>query len=208
MFTRKKRHPWFWLILIGLFVGVWASRSAFLPAETAIATTTPDIPSTVAAAVAVEAPVSTVVPTAEVPESVALLSIPRLKTSARIVEKYLSGDGWDISLLGRNVGHLEGTTKLQGTGNSVLVGHVELSDGEFGPFHDIGTLTAGDTMILLLGTASQTYTVSEVYTTTPDDMTPLRPTTTERITLITCGDYDFIGNVYRERVIVVAERTL
>jgi LPXTG-site transpeptidase (sortase) family protein len=212
MYNRKRRHPWVLLILIGLFAGVWASRGYFFPAAPDVMST--DVPPTVVEPIQspTDAPQPTIMlvdaTATAIPEAVAVLSMPRLNISARVVEKYLNGSGWDISLLGRNIGHLEGTSTLHGGGNTVLVGHVELADGEFGPFHDIATLAVGDKVILLVGAESESYTVSDIYETTPDDMNPLRPTTTSRLTLITCGDYNFISNIYESRIIVVADKNV
>jgi len=40
----------------------------------------------------------------------------------------------------------------------------------------------------------------------PDDLTPLYPSTTEQLTLITCGSYNFFSDEYEIRTVVVAER--
>lgn len=50
------------------------------------------------------------------------------------------------------------------------------------------------------------YTVTETYYTVPTDLTPLRQTVDDRLTLITCNSYDIVTNAYRERLIIVAER--
>jgi sortase (surface protein transpeptidase) len=49
------------------------------------------------------------------------------------------------------------------------------------------------------------FIVTEIRTTTPDDLSPIMPTRSERLTLITCGAYDFFQDAYLERLIIVAE---
>ena len=137
----------------------------------------------------------------------ASILIPSAGVYANIIRVYLDGVSWNIDDLGNNVGHLEGTDWLGGApGNIVLSGHVELRDGSAGIFAGIKDLNPGDLVVLAQGDEEQRYSVTEVYMVEPDDLTPVYPTTSDRLTLITCDDYDFIRNIYEERIIVVAER--
>lgn len=136
----------------------------------------------------------------------ASLSIPTAGVIASVVEIYLDGVSWDVTRLGVNAGHLQGTAWIGETGNIVLAGHSEMADGRAGIFRNIGELRTGDPVVLSLGDTQQQYRVTEVKTVKPDDLSVLYPTTTDRITLITCDDYDFLQNTYQERVVVVAER--
>lgn len=136
------------------------------------------------------------------------LFIPSAAILSDIVQAYLDGQSWDVSQLSTNVGHLEGTAWVDRPGNVVLSGHVEMSDGRRGVFASLDELQEGDLLVLTSEGVEYTYVVTDVYITEPDDLAPLQPTTSEhRLTLITCGAYDFFSDAYLERVIVVAERT-
>lgn len=145
-------------------------------------------------------------PTALPPDTHTTIFIPTAGVRTGVVEVYLDGISWDVSRLGYNAGHLQGTASLTGRGNLVLAGHVEMADGRPGVFAGIGSLEVGDPLIISRGALEKRYAVSAVKTVAPDDLSVLYPTTTDRITLITCGDYDFFQNVYQERIVVVADR--
>lgn len=144
-------------------------------------------------------------PTAE-PENVTRLVVPGAGINQMIVTAFLDGTSWDVSRLGRNVGHLQGTAWFNQGSNVVLSGHVEMSDGRRGIFADLDRVQIGD--VIIVDETGQTiqYRVSDIYTTTPDDLKPIYPTTTERLTLITCENYDFLRDQYNERLIIVADR--
>jgi len=136
----------------------------------------------------------------------ARILIPSAGVNTPIIRVYLDGVSWDVSNLGQNVGHLQGTVWMGEPGNIVLSGHVEMRDGRKGIFANLGDLVTGDVVILERDEVEQRYLVSEIRNVAPDDLTPLYPTTTERLTLITCDDYNFLSDSYEERTIVVAER--
>lgn len=131
--------------------------------------------------------------------------IPRAGIEAPIIQAYLDGTSWDVSQLGRNVGHLEGTGWLGEPGaNVVLSGHVEMSDGRGGIFSNLDKLEIGNVITLTSQGRAYTYIVSEISLTSPTDIEPVLPKGDDRLTLITCNDYDFFSNSYRERRIVIA----
>ena len=135
------------------------------------------------------------------------LFIPNNAVIAPIVETYLDGTSWDVSQLGTNVGHLQGTSWVNsGPGNIVLSAHVEMRDGNAGPFARIGDLQIGDRVFLNHGDEQWQYAVVEIKNVEPTDLTPLYPSQNELLTLITCDSYDFFRNTYQERTVVVAER--
>lgn len=138
----------------------------------------------------------------------ASLLIPRTGAIAPITQVYLDGTSWDVSNLGMAVGHLQGTSWVTGTppGNIVLSGHVELSDGRRGIFAGLEDLQPGETIILTRNGIDYFYRVVEINGVEPDDLTPVYPTTTERLTLITCSDYNFFADTYDQRQVVIAER--
>jgi LPXTG-site transpeptidase (sortase) family protein len=135
------------------------------------------------------------------------LFIPTNAIIAPIVETYLDGTSWDVSQLGMNVGHLQGTSWVNsGPGNIVLSAHVEMRDGRAGPFSHIADLQIGDRIFLNHGEEQWQYAIVQVMNVEPTDLTPLYPSQNELLTLITCDSYDFFRNTYQERTVVVAER--
>ena len=138
----------------------------------------------------------------------AALVIPNAGIVAPIVRVYVGGTSWDVSNLGNNIGHLEGTRWLPETGNVVLSGHVELADGRQGIFANLHELQVGDRVIIKQDGNDYHYDILSVASHEPTDLTPLHPSTNNRLTLITCGAYDFISDSYLERVVVVAEQVV
>lgn len=189
------------LIVLGILIGV--GFVVYQGWNTPSATPPPTSPPPSATRPPTVMPTS--LPTAT-PMPRASLSIPTAGVIASVVEIYLDGVSWDVTRLGVNAGHLQGTAWIGETGNIVLAGHSEMADGRAGIFRNIGELRTGDPVVLSLGDTQQQYRVTEVKTVKPDDLSVLYPTTTDRITLITCDDYDFLQNTYQERVVVVAER--
>lgn len=141
----------------------------------------------------------------EIPQDTTLF-IPTAGIFSYVVQAYLDGTSWDISQLRSNAGHLEGTPWVDQPGNVVISGHVELSTGQPGIFASLIDLEIGDVVTVRSNEVDYVYVISEIYNTRPDDLQPLMPTTTDRLTLITCNSYDFLSNTYQERVIIVAER--
>lgn len=143
-------------------------------------------------------------PTMDIPDY--RLFVPSLGIYASVIEIFRHNANWDISFLGSNAGHLEGTAPLDASGNIVLAGHVELADGKPGVFAEIGKLNHGDLVILQIPSGERRYQVTEIKTVEPDDLSILYPTDHDRLTLLTCSDYDFLQGGYLSRTIVVAER--
>jgi LPXTG-site transpeptidase (sortase) family protein len=162
-------------------------------------------------------PVSTAVPTADVPTVVPTLApqeitegarffAPTAGISTRIIQSYLNGESWDIRDLGMYAGHLQGTAWMSEVGNIVLAGHVEMGDGRRGVFATINELKVGDPLYLTQGDDEHVYNVIEIKQVTPDDLSVIYPAEYEKLTLITCTDYDFVQNLYLQRLVIVAER--
>lgn len=141
------------------------------------------------------------------PDAISFL-VPAANIRAGVIEVFLNGTSWDVSRLGNNAGHLQGTAPFGARGNLVLAGHVEMADGRPGIFAQLDRLKAGDALILSRGTLQRQYTVNSVKTVEPDNLSILYPTTEDRLTLITCGDYDLLQDVYRERIVVIADRSV
>jgi LPXTG-site transpeptidase (sortase) family protein len=137
-----------------------------------------------------------------------LLVIPQAKVGANIVPVFLDDNGsWDVSQLGGHVGHLKESAWIDHPGNIVLVGHVELKDGRPGIFAYIKTLNIGDEIILAESGASPwIYEVDNVEAVEPNDLSVLYPSIQNKLTLITCDNYDFVSNTYLKRTVVTAKR--
>lgn len=136
----------------------------------------------------------------------AALVIPGAGIVAPIIQVYLSETTWDVTQLGNNIGHLEGTRWVSEGGNIVLSGHVELSDGRQGIFANLTDLQAGDRVIITQNGIDYHYDIASITSHDPSDLTPIYPTESNILTLITCGTYDFVSDTYLERVVVVAEQ--
>jgi LPXTG-site transpeptidase (sortase) family protein len=204
MYRRQSGSSLLTVIVLGIVAGAvfllyqqWSS-----PAAPVVPTSTPSPPTLAPTFTA--API--VIPTATIPVISARLSVPTAGILTPVVDVYLDGVSWDVSYLGSNAGHLQGTAWLDGTGNIVLAGHVENFDGGAGVFAAIDDLRLGDPVVLSDGAQVKYYAVTEVKTVQPDDLTVLYPTDTDRITLITCDGYDFVNNSYQQRIVVIAER--
>ncbi len=201
--------------LIGLVGGTLWLMQTLQPTVSDVPAT-PTVRPTVPAVIQTAAPTERV-NTTEPPPTPAVIShsnsienaslfIPAAGINAPVIRVFLQDRGWDVSRLGMNVGHLQGTNWVDmGPGNVVLSGHVEMRSGQRGVFAGLDTLASGDPIILTYRDREYHYNVIEIRNVQPDDMTPLYPTTTARLTLITCDDYDFLRNVYDERTVIVAE---
>lgn len=132
---------------------------------------------------------------------------PNAGTVGRIVTVRRIPGGWDVTYLQDLVGHLEGTSWLGESGNTVLAGHFEDQVGAPGPFRYLYHAEIGDRIMIQDGSDAQflIYQVTEVFTTSPDDVEVLRNTLTPRLTLITCDSWNPNHNTYDERLVVIAE---
>lgn len=136
----------------------------------------------------------------------AQLIIPSVAVNTPIIQVYLRNATWDVSTLGTYAGHLQGTTWVNGVaGNIVLSGHVEMRDGRQGVFAGLDKIEVGALIILQQGEINRRYQVTEMRSVEPNDLEPVRPTDTERLTLITCDSYDFFSDTYLNRTVIIAE---
>ena len=169
-------------------------------------------PATARATAAPPRPTQTPVPVLSLPtqqsESETLLLAPTAGIRSAVVEIFLSGTSWDVSRLGDRAGHLQGTAAFGAPGNLGLAGHVEMADGRPGIFARLNQVEVGDLLIMKRGTREKRYRVAEIRAVSPDDLTVLYPTESDRLTLITCSEYNFWRDTYRKRFVVVAERAL
>lgn len=139
-------------------------------------------------------------------QSATRLVIPALGVDAPVLPAPIVGDTWQVDHLEQQIGHLERTAGPgESTGNMVLAGHVTLApDGRPGPFINLSTLVAGDTLIIQHHRQAFTYRIDHLSTVKPTDVSVTLPTAEARLTLITCLNYDRAAGKYADRLVVVA----
>jgi sortase A len=198
---KRNSTSFFFPIVLGIVAAllfVYANSTPPPVAETPVAVIATV---TVAPPEATPAAVSTAVPHVR-----AMMSLPNAGVVAPIIDVFIRDGSWDVANLGAAVGHLQGTAPI-GTPNNVgLAGHSELRDGTRGIFAYIQELNYGDPILIEMGDQQFEYRVNGLRSVQPTDLSVLRPTDHERLTLITCDDYDFLLNIYKTRVVVLAER--
>ena len=115
-------------------------------------------------------------------------------------------DGWDVSWLGNQIGYLNGTAYPTWAGNSVLTGHVTNSNGDPGPFAQLGTLKWGDRVIIHAFGQEYIYEIRSVERwTNPKDTKVLeKHEELPWVSMITCTGYDAKTGTYRWRTVVRA----
>ena len=135
-----------------------------------------------------------------------LITFPGASMSAPIIPAGRVGGTWETRHLGDSVGHLVGTSWMDGPGNNiVLAGHVESYTGDPGPFAHLFEAQEGDLVILREGTTESHYRVTAIRRVDPYDVSYVSQSGTPRVTLITCTDWDYQQNTYLGRLVIIAE---
>lgn len=132
------------------------------------------------------------------------MEIPSLGLSMPIVGVPLSDGNWDITWLWKEAGWLNGTAFPGWQGNSVLTGHVTLSNGEAGPFALLGNLEWGDRIIVHAYGEQYIYEVRQNRTISPYNTSVLQHEKDAWLTLLTCDTYNAATNTYTNRIAVRA----
>jgi sortase A len=127
------------------------------------------------------------------PNMIGILEIPRLKLSAVVA----SGD--DPQTLKVAAGHLRDTPRPWESGNSAIAAH---RDSHFRPLKQI---RVGDEVRMRTTHGDFVYRVRDMKIVKPTDLSVLRPTPEDVLTLITCYPFNYIGAAPK-RYIVRAER--
>lgn len=134
------------------------------------------------------------------------LSIPSIDVRVSITTFYLDGTSWAIDPWEHRAGHFQGTAWTDQTGNVVIGGHAQYPDGSAGVFGRLDDLAIGDRIILMDETGRRwRYKVREIRSVRADDLRVIYPTTTDRLTLVTCDVPTYNGVEYVRRLVVIAE---
>jgi sortase A len=126
------------------------------------------------------------------PPPLAVLRIPRLEFEAPVLE------GTDEWTLDRAVGHIEGTARPGQRGNVGLSAH---RDGFFRVLKDV---THGDVLELALPGEVRRFRVHRLSIVGPDDVGVLSPSQGERLTLVTCYPFYFVGPAPKRFIVAAA----
>jgi LPXTG-site transpeptidase (sortase) family protein len=139
------------------------------------------------------------------------LIIPSIDVNAALTPVYIrrfANDDvtWDVSGLRHNVGVFDQTAPIGTPGNAVLGGHSEQAQGVADVFYNLHRVQVGDDVVVAAGGNQLRYRVISVRSVSLYDLSIIRPTSDERLTIITCDRSSYTGGGYAERVVVVAQR--
>ena len=134
------------------------------------------------------------------------LHIPALDVHVPVTTFPLGESTWEISPWERNAGQLAHLGWIDTTMNIVIAAHSQYPSGAPGVFAELHTLRPGDVIFVRDANRQRAYIVREIETVDYRDLTPLYPTTDNRLTLITCSIPSYVAaqNLYYERVVVIA----
>jgi LPXTG-site transpeptidase (sortase) family protein len=133
-----------------------------------------------------------------------VLEIPSLGIKIPVVGVPKKNGIWNVIWLGNQAGWLEGSAFPSWNGNSVLTGHVYLSNGLPGPFISVSKLKYGDTIVIHAYGQKYTFAVQTNAVVEPTDATVMKHEERPWLTLVTCKEYDQKTNTYKKRVVVRA----
>ena len=123
--------------------------------------------------------------------------IPDLNIRIPIVGVPRSGDGWDVSWLGKNAGYLQGSAFPTWKGNTVITGHVWDAFNQPGIFRDLKSLTYDDEIIIEFQGTSYVYLVRENRLLLPSQTEKaFRHEEYDWVTLLTCEFYNPFSKEY------------
>jgi LPXTG-site transpeptidase (sortase) family protein len=130
------------------------------------------------------------------PGPVSALRIPRLNLKVAVVPT-----AWEPPAF--VAGQIRDSAKIT-LGNTVLVGHLGGAAGDV--FKNLDDVQLGDTVVAVSRGLEYTFVVSQKEVRPGDDSGPTLPTSTPRMTLMTCtGTWDPVTRQYSDRLWVTAE---
>lgn len=103
-------------------------------------------------------------------------------------------------VLRRAIGHLPGTALPGEGGNVVVAGHRDSF------FRGLRSVAQGDTIEFTTPYGTHRYEVDGLQIVGPDDAAVLAPTDDERLTLITCYPFDYVGPAPRRFIVTARPR--
>jgi LPXTG-site transpeptidase (sortase) family protein len=133
-----------------------------------------------------------------------VVEIPSLNVKIPVVGVPKKDGTWNVTWLANQAGWLEGTAFPSWSGNSVLTGHVYLSNGLPGPFINLSKLKYGDRIVIHAYGQKYIFEVRASEVVEPADMSALKHEDKSWITLVTCKEYDEKTNTYRKRIVIRA----
>jgi sortase A len=119
----------------------------------------------------------------------ARLAIPRLDATLYVVEGDDTGD------LKRGPGHLIGSAMPGQEGNCIIAGHRDTH------FRVLKNIEKGDDILLTRNGQTWRYRVDEMSIVSPDNLSPLQPTHTPVLNLITCYPFYYLGSAPKRFVV-------
>ena len=128
-----------------------------------------------------------------------ILEIPQLGVEMEIVGVPLNIGGWDTTWLGNRAGYLEGSAFPTWAGNTIITGHVWDADNQPGPFLNLNSLQHGDRFYIHTWGQKFTYQVQSSNLVYPNDLSVLRPSDYDMVTLLTCENWSDQKGEYRYR---------
>jgi len=117
------------------------------------------------------------------------LEIPRLKLAVMVRE------GADESTLSRAVGHIPGTALPGRIGNVGLAGHRDTF------FRKLMNIRADDTIELQTTAGTYRYVVNSTRIVTPRDVSVLKASGGETLTLVTCYPFYYVGSAPKRFIV-------
>ena len=109
--------------------------------------------------------------------AVAIIKIPKIKLQKAVVE------GTNVGDLKKGPGHYTGTPLPGQPGNAAIAGHRTTYGA---PFGDLGLLKAGDEIDVTTRQGQFVYRVSNIKVVSPSDVSVIKNTSDNRLTLTTC----------------------
>lgn len=132
------------------------------------------------------------------------ISIPSLNMESKVQAVPFVKNTWNIDDLKLDVGWMENTALPDQVGNVVMAGHLNLLGYGRGPFVNLSKIQNGATISLYTEQFRYLYQVSTKKVVPETDLSVVAPSTTARLTLITCNTWNAVREEYQNRLVVVA----
>ena len=199
-------------LLIALCLGAACASASKPLAPVVVVTTTPSsgAASSVAPLLPIASsptvtldPIASATPASDRP---ARLLIPSLGVDEAIIPIPIREGDWDLSQLDKNIGLLATTgTHPDDSLAMALVGHVNLSAIQRGPFANLWKTRLEDTIIYRAAGTDYVYAIKDKANVQPDEVKRLYVRDSQRLILLTCTDWDYVARTYPQRLIVQAQ---